>query len=81
LISKDIIKANISLKERHDLEKAALDDPFLADALEGYLVTGVNTEADIQELKKRLSERVEEQKAAPLNSSRRPFSISALQRP
>jgi hypothetical protein len=29
----------MSPQERHALEKAALDDPFLADALEGYTFT------------------------------------------
>ena len=33
-------KGQLSAKERHDLEKAALDDPFLADALEGYSTAG-----------------------------------------
>jgi hypothetical protein len=47
-------KGLLSAKEMHDLEKAALDDPFLADALEGYAVAGVNAEADINELKKDL---------------------------
>ncbi len=39
-------KGLLSAKERHDLEKAALDDPFLADALEGYAVAGENVSAD-----------------------------------
>ena len=59
----------LSAKERHALEKAALDDPFLADALEGYAVAGVNAEADITELKKRLSERVDERKVIPINTT------------
>ena len=45
----------LSPKEMHDLEKAALDDPFLADAIEGYAVKGVNATADIKELEKRLA--------------------------
>ena len=40
-------KGLLSSKERHDLEKAALDDPFLADALEGFAVAGVNPISDI----------------------------------
>jgi TonB family protein len=52
-------KGLLSAKERHDLEKAALEDTFLADALEGYAVAGVNHSADMDELKKRLSEKVE----------------------
>lgn len=67
-------KGLLSPREMHDLEKAALDDPFLADALEGYAVSGINAAADIAELKKRLSDRTEENRkviplAAPPRSS------------
>ena len=51
-------KGLLSDKERHDLEKAALDDPFLADALEGYAVAGVDHTVDIADLKKRLADKV-----------------------
>ncbi len=51
----------LSAKEMHALEKAALDDPFLADALEGYAVSGVNSNADIAELKSRLTKRIEKE--------------------
>ena len=63
-------KGLLSNKERHDLEKAAMDDPFLADALEGYAVAGVNAAADIADLKKRLEQRTEEAKVIPLNKRR-----------
>jgi len=63
-------KGLLTPKERHDLEKAALDDPFLADALEGYSVTGVNADADIAELKKRLSQRTTEAKIIPIGSTK-----------
>ncbi len=43
-------------QEMHALEKAALDDPFLADALEGYRHTQ-SPVADIDEIKSRLSGR------------------------
>lgn len=43
--------------QMHELEKAALDDPFLADAMEGYAGTGINITADMAELKKRLTEK------------------------
>jgi hypothetical protein len=56
----------LSSKERHDLEKAALDDPFLADALEGYHSSPVNISADLTELKNRLAGKTEEKKAIPL---------------
>lgn len=60
-------KGLLSPKEMHDLEKAALDDPFLADALEGYAAPGINASADIAGLKKRLLERTDEdRKVIPL---------------
>ena len=52
----------MSSKERHALEKAALDDPFLADALEGYATSSINSNNDIDELKKRLAARIEQEK-------------------
>ena len=52
-------RGQLTAKEMHELEKAALDDPFLADALEGYTTIGVNATADTDELKKRLAARLE----------------------
>jgi hypothetical protein len=46
----------LSSKEMHDMEKAALDDPFLADALEGY-AANIDSAKDIEELQQKLSER------------------------
>jgi len=59
-------KGLLSAKEMHNLEKAALDDPFLADALEGYAVRDVNINADIIELKNRLANRTNESKSVPV---------------
>ena len=64
-------KGQLSAKEMHDLEKAALDDPFLADALDGYAVTDTNVNADIAELKKRLGEKTEQAKVIPLHTGGR----------
>ncbi|HMK25309.1 MAG TPA: TonB family protein [Chitinophagaceae bacterium] len=61
-------KGLLSAKERHDLEKAALDDPFLADALEGYAVAGENASADILELQKRLAEKMETGKVVAMKT-------------
>ncbi len=61
----------LSAQERHALEKAALDDPFLADALEGYSVSGLNIQADIAELKRRLEEKTEQAKVIPMNAGGR----------
>jgi len=53
-------KGLMSSAERHALEKAALSDPFLADALEGFMDTPVDLKADMEELKERLGKRLEE---------------------
>jgi TonB family protein len=55
-------KGLLSPKEMNDLEKAALDDPFMADALEGYGATATNVSSDLSELKKKLEERVSDRK-------------------
>ncbi|MBC7872522.1 MAG: carboxypeptidase-like regulatory domain-containing protein [Ferruginibacter sp.] len=64
-------KGQLTSREMHDLEKAAMDDPFLADALEGYAVAGVNAGADMAALKKRLAVKVDGAKVIPLNSAPR----------
>ena len=43
----------------HELERRALDDPFLADALEGFEQTPGNQEANLAELTNRLHQRTE----------------------
>ena len=52
----------LSAKEMHELEKAALEDPFLADAMEGYDLPGVDATADLQELNNRLAYKTGEPK-------------------
>jgi hypothetical protein len=54
-------KGQLSAKRMHDIEKAALDDPFLADALEGFALPGLNIDADLEELQNRLSEKQKDQ--------------------
>ena len=68
-------KGLMTEREMHALEKAALDDPFLADALEGYQRQATATK-DVEELKQRLAERIEkeEQKVVPLAGQKRNFS-------
>src|SRR5947199_3156280 len=46
----------MSSVEMHQLEKAALNDPFLADALEGYK-NATNAEQDLTTLKIRINEK------------------------
>ncbi len=53
-------QGRMSASERNALEKAALNDPFLADALEGFMTTTVDLNADITDLKNRLENRLEE---------------------
>ncbi len=48
-------KGKLSPAEMHAMEKAAMDDPFLADALEGYKDASL---ADLDSLKERLDKRV-----------------------
>ena len=52
------LEGRMSPEEMHRMEKAALDDPFLADAMEGYqLNPDLNVKSDIAELKARLTEK------------------------
>lgn len=51
----------LSSAEMHVIEKAAMDDPFLADALEGYAFTKTPA-TDKQKLQQRLTERIAEKK-------------------
>lgn len=48
----------LSAAEMHALEKAALDDPFLADALEGYTITKTPA-SDLSLLQQKLQLRIE----------------------
>lgn len=71
-------KGLLSAKEKHDLEKAALDDPFLADALEGYAFAGTNVSADLADLQRRLVTRTESGKLVPMKGGR--SNLSPLMR-
>jgi len=52
------LEGRMSPEEMHRMEKAALDDPFLADAIEGYqLNPDVNINSDLAELEARLTEK------------------------
>ena len=73
-------KGLLSHQEMNELEKAALDDPFLADALEGYAATPANISSDLSELKKKLDERVSERKVismAPSGNSFKWWKVAA----
>lgn len=67
----------MSPQERHALEKAALDDPFLADALEGYAFTSTPV-ADIAAIRSRLDEKRENRKIVPFFKKYRWLSAAAV---
>ncbi|MEO6313975.1 MAG: carboxypeptidase-like regulatory domain-containing protein [Chitinophagaceae bacterium] len=60
----------LSVAAQHAMEKAALEDPFLADAMEGYEASGKVAlpaiAADNEILAKRLAARVAEKETAPV---------------
>ncbi len=60
----------LSAQERHAIEKAALDDPFLADALEGYSFVNTNTTADLEELQERLNTKVHGARIVKMHSEK-----------
>jgi hypothetical protein len=65
--AKDIDRyhsGKMSDQERHAIEKAALDDPFLADALEGYAFTPTAS-ADLASIRSRLNVRLSNSKVVP----------------
>src|SRR5687768_17300104 len=55
--------------EMHAMEKAALEDPFLADAIEGYTFSQ-NPEAELAGIRAALDERTEKTKVIPISSRR-----------
>jgi cytoskeletal protein RodZ len=55
----------MSPQEMHLLEKAALDDPFLADALEGYAFTATPVQ-DMAEIRERLKQKTGSPRIIPL---------------
>jgi hypothetical protein len=57
-------KGLLSAADQHAMEKAALDDPFLADAIEGYEKTHGHMLADNETLQQRLQQRVNDRQKA-----------------
>ena len=56
-------RGELSPAEAHALEKAALEDPFLADALEGFRLASLDTTADLSMLRSRLNDRMDANQA------------------
>ena len=53
------LNGELSASAMHELERRALDDPFLADALEGFEQTSADQSANLVELTNRLHQRTE----------------------
>ncbi|MEO8887337.1 MAG: carboxypeptidase-like regulatory domain-containing protein [Mucilaginibacter sp.] len=51
------LKGKLDARAMHKLERQAQDDPFLADALEGYEKAGTDQHANLEELNERLAQR------------------------
>jgi TonB family protein len=60
----------MSTVEMHQLEKAAMEDPFLADALEGYAYTQT-PQADKEYLQTQLQSKLEKRKVIPIGALNR----------
>jgi len=67
----------MTAQERHAIEKAALDDPFLADALEGYTFSPTPT-YDLAKIQSRLDEKLNRKKVVPLFQKYRWLSAAAI---
>ncbi|MDN3582321.1 carboxypeptidase-like regulatory domain-containing protein [Mucilaginibacter flavus] len=53
------LNGELDAKAMHRLEREALDDPFLMDALEGFETVPTNQQANLADLSSRLQQRVE----------------------
>lgn len=53
------LAGELDARAMHRLERQALDDPFLADAIEGYHSAGKNQQSNLADLTARLQNRVE----------------------
>ncbi len=70
-------KGMMTAQERHALEKAALDDPFLADALEGYTFT-TTPAADLDSIKRRVFAEEQPSKVIPFFQKYNWIKMAAL---
>ena len=53
------LNGELNARAMHELERRALDDPFLADALEGFEHASADQQANLAELTNRLHQRTE----------------------
>lgn len=66
LLIRKYLNGELDARAMHRLEARAQDDPFLADAIEGYEKAGRNQQPALANLSKRLQQRVEEKKVKRL---------------
>lgn len=72
------LDGRMTAAEMHAMEKAALEDPFLADALEGLETAPLATiQSDLQMLSKKLHQRVTPAKVVPMRTERPWTAIAA----
>ena len=72
-------QGKLSPQEMHAMEMAAMDDPFLADAMEGYSNANAATaETEIRELQHRLKERTSGATVVPLLKKNKWWTVAAL---
>ena len=68
----------MSAAEMHALEKAAMDDPFLADALEGYSKLQKDPANDLALLKSQLNTRTSTAKVIPIKKNNAAWKVAAV---
>jgi len=61
ILIQQYLEGELDEKAMHELEKQALDDPFLADAIEGYSATDVPAGTSLSFLQRQLAERIAQQ--------------------
>jgi TonB family protein len=62
------LSGKLSNTERHEMEKAALDDPFLAEAMEGYeIMKGSNWNTTLATLRRQVADTNTEAKVIPMH--------------
>jgi hypothetical protein len=72
------LDGRMTATEMHAMEKAALEDPFLADAMEGLETAPVSAiQADMQSISKKLQQRVTPAKVVPMRPERPWMAIAA----
>ncbi len=73
------LQGKMSAAEMHALEKAALQDPFLSDAIEGYRETSsVTAQQYLNEINAELQEEKQESKIVPIKKNNQWLRIAAI---